>query len=62
MSKMQAALRDRPLQRFAFYTVFFGLGMLVFYVASGEGNALLWAGIAGVVFASIMTVVNRFRA
>jgi uncharacterized membrane protein len=61
MSRMQAALRDRPLARFAFYAVFFGVGMLVFYVVSGENDPLLWAGIAGLAFAALMTAINRFR-
>ena len=62
MSNMQAALRDRPLLRFVFYTVCFGVGVLVFYIASGEDVPLLWVGIAGVVFASLKTLINRFRA
>ena len=61
MSRMQVALRDRPLVRFAFYAVFFGVGMLVFYLASGYDTPLLWAGIAGLAYASRMAVFNRFR-
>ena len=61
MSRMQAALRDRPLARFVFYAAFYGVGMAVFYVVSGESDPLLWAGIAGLLFAAAMTAINRFR-
>ena len=62
MSRFQAALRDHALLRFAFYAAFFGVGMLVFFIASGDANPLLWAGIAGLLYASLMTIWNRFRA
>jgi len=62
MSRIQAALRDHAVLRFAFYGAFFGVGMLVFYVASGYDNPLLWAGVAGLLYASLMTIINRFRA
>jgi hypothetical protein len=61
MSRMQAALRDRPLVRFVFYAVFFGVGMLVFYLVSEDDDPLLWAGIAGLAYATLMAVFNRFR-
>jgi hypothetical protein len=58
---LRAALRDKPLVRFAFYAAFFGMGMLVWFLIAGYEAPLLWAIVAGLLFASLMATPRAIQ-